>query len=84
MREPKRLCVACRQLKDKKALIRVATDSNANVVVDAKKKMQSRGAYVCRDAGCIMMAAKRHSFDRALRTEVSEDLFVRLKEEIDE
>lgn len=84
MSNPMRLCVACRQYKPKKSLIRVAADEQMGAVVDSKQKIQSRGAYVCRDRECISKAAGKHLFERALGTQIKGELFDRLREEADE
>ncbi len=49
---PQRTCVACRQMKSKRELIRVVRAPDGNVFVDESGKANGRGAYLCRDLAC--------------------------------
>jgi len=49
---PQRTCVACRQVKSKRELIRVVRASDGKVFVDETGKANGRGAYLCRDCAC--------------------------------
>ncbi|MGL4282874.1 MAG: RNase P modulator RnpM, partial [Eubacterium aggregans] len=50
---PMRMCVICREKKNKSELIRIVNNAEDGVCVDASGKMNGRGAYVCTDAACI-------------------------------
>jgi predicted RNA-binding protein YlxR (DUF448 family) len=49
---PQRTCVACRQVKPKRELIRVVRAADGTVHVDETGKAHGRGAYLCRDRAC--------------------------------
>ncbi len=49
---PQRTCVACRQVKSKRELIRVVRAPDGRVYVDETGKANGRGAYLCRDRAC--------------------------------
>ena len=49
---PQRTCVACRQVKSKRELIRVVRAPGGRVLVDEKGKANGRGAYLCRNRAC--------------------------------
>jgi len=49
---PQRTCVACRQVKSKRDLIRVVRVLDGRVIVDETGKANGRGAYLCRDRAC--------------------------------
>ena len=49
---PQRTCVACRQVKSKRELIRIVRASDGRVFVDETGKTSGRGAYLCRDRAC--------------------------------
>ena len=51
-RVPQRTCVACRQVKSKRELIRVVRAPDGRVCVDETGKAHGRGAYLCRDRRC--------------------------------
>lgn len=63
---PKRMCVACREMKEKEELFRVVFSGGA--LIDKEGKMQGRGAYVCKNADCITLSEKKKSFERAFKT----------------
>ena len=56
---PKRMCIACRQMREKSQLIRFVLDSGAKPVVDKKNKAPGRGAYVWRSKEWIAAMRKR-------------------------
>ncbi|MCS1351279.1 RNase P modulator RnpM [Mechercharimyces sp. CAU 1602] len=77
---PLRKCVACQELKDKNALIRVVRTPEQEILIDSTGKKSGRGAYVCGDEKCITLAQKKGSLERALKSKVSEEIFTALKQ----
>jgi len=63
---PARMCVACREMRPKKELIRVVRRPDGAVAIDTGGKMPGRGAYVCVKRECIALAKKRRIFERNL------------------
>ena len=64
---PLRMCVACREMKPAKELIRIVVDKDTGrAEIDIGKKKSGRGAYICRNMECIKMAAKKKSLERQL------------------
>ena len=55
MAEPRRTCVACRQERDRRELVRLVRREEGIVVVDARGRAPGRGAYVCRGSGCASL-----------------------------
>lgn len=66
---PERRCVACREMKEKSFLIRVAR-LNDEFVFDKTGKSDGRGAYVCETESCIKKAIKTKGFDRSFRQKI--------------
>jgi uncharacterized protein len=64
---PERMCVGCRAMKPKKALIRVVAPAEGPVSVDRTGRMQGRGAYLCPDRKCLEQALKGKRLDKALK-----------------
>jgi predicted RNA-binding protein YlxR (DUF448 family) len=79
-RAPQRTCVVCGQTMDKRALIRLVVDPAAGVVVDPTGKRNGRGAYLCAEDICWEKALKTDVLDRALRTPLTADDRVRLRD----
>lgn len=72
-RLPQRTCIACRQRRDKKALIRLVRTNDGNVEVDLSAQKLGRGAYLCPQKNCWELALKGNRLEHALRTKLSND-----------
>jgi len=59
------MCVACREGKPKKELVRVVA-TEAGLVPDETGKAHGRGAYICPEVACLDKAQKIKAFDRML------------------
>jgi len=68
-RTPRRSCVACREQRDKRQLIRLVHDA-AGVHVDPTMRAAGRGAYLCGQASCWERALRGRGLDHALRTTI--------------
>lgn len=80
---PLRMCTGCMEMKPKKELIRVVKSPDGVVSVDLKGKMAGRGAYVCKSKECLEKAFKAKRLSRNLDIPISEEIYNRLKEEIE-
>lgn len=63
---PLRSCIACRETKPKRELVRVVRVSDDRVEVDLKGKTNGRGAYFCPAQECWERGQKRKALDHAL------------------
>lgn len=61
-----RMCVGCREMKEKKTLIRVVRNPEGEVSIDPTGKKSGRGAYVCRNPECLKRAIKQKQLERQL------------------
>ena len=61
-----RMCVGCREMKEKKSLIRVVRSPEGEVSLDPVGKKPGRGAYVCRSADCLKRAIRQKQLERQL------------------
>lgn len=55
---PQRQCVGCREMKDKKALLRIVKTPEGEILLDSTGKKSGRGAYVCPDPECLKKHGK--------------------------
>jgi predicted RNA-binding protein YlxR (DUF448 family) len=69
-------------MKPKKQLIRVVAHQDAAVSLDPTGKKSGRGAYVCRTAECFQTARKRKALDRALKTQVPDEVYQQLESDL--
>jgi hypothetical protein len=70
-------------MKPKKELIRVVKNNENQVSVDLTGKANGRGAYICPNLECFEEAYKSKRFARNLETEITEDIYMRLREAIE-
>lgn len=71
---PVRMCVSCRERKEKAFLIKVVKAGD-NFSLDLTAKAEGRGAYVCNQKGCIDKAVKKRSFDKSFRRKVPDEIY---------
>ena len=80
---PMRMCVGCREMKEKRSLMRVVKSPEGAISFDRVGKAPGRGAYVCKSKECFEKAVKQRQLERALETRIDEAIFTQLMEEID-
>ena len=80
---PMRMCVGCREMKEKRSLMRVVKSPEGTISFDRVGKAPGRGAYVCKSKECFEKAVKQRQLERALETRIEETVFSQLMEEID-
>ena len=76
------MCVACRQMRPKKELVRVVRTPEGAVLMDKTGRANGRGAYLCPDAACLNRAVKTRALDRALETSIDAATLASLQEEL--
>ncbi|MGG7143808.1 RNase P modulator RnpM [Clostridium nigeriense] len=81
---PLRMCTGCMEMKPKKELIRVVKSPENEVSVDLTGKKSGRGAYICKNIECLEKAFKTKRLSRNLDIAIDEEIYNRLKEEINE
>ena len=81
---PQRMCLGCREHKDKKELVRVVRSPEGEVSVDLTGRKNGRGAYICRSAECLKKARKQKAISKALNCEISDEVFEQLLVQIEE
>ena len=72
------MCIACRQGKPKKELLRVVAE-NDDLIVDETGKAAGRGAYICPTIECLDKAKKSKAFGRTLNTPMSDSAYNAMK-----
>ena len=63
---PMRTCVGCRQTKPKPELLRLVLSGKGRGKLDANRRCQGRGSYLCRSLACYQKALKRGSFEEQI------------------
>ncbi len=80
--QPLRMCVGCRQMKEKAQLIRIVKQQGDILSVDLTGKINGRGAYTCRDVQCLKKAFSTHALERSFHMKISEEDSRRLEKEM--
>ena len=78
---PLRMCIACRELKPKRDMLRVVKNAVGEIRLDFSGKLPGRGAYLCDSAECVKKLRKARLLNRTFSCEVSEDVYARIEEE---
>jgi predicted RNA-binding protein YlxR (DUF448 family) len=55
-------------------MIRLVRPKEGEVLLDNRQKLEGRGAYVCRNRGCIENALRKGGFNKALKRAVPDSL----------
>lgn len=76
---PMRQCVGCREMKEKRALIRVVKSPEGEVSLDFKGKKPGRGAYLCPDPVCLARARKSRALERAFSAALPAEVYEALE-----
>ena len=72
---PMRRCVGCREMKEKRTLIRVVRNQEGQVSVDPSGRMNGRGAYLCKEPACFEKARKARALNREFSAEISDEVY---------
>ena len=78
--ESQRMCICCRQMKDKRELLRVVKNKEGEIFVDLTGKKNGRGAYVCRDKECQTKLKKNKVLNKAFKCLVPEEVYASIEE----
>ncbi len=79
---PLRQCVGCREMKNKKEMIRVIRTSEGNFELDATGKKNGRGAYLCPNPACLEAARKNRGLERSFGQAIPPEVYASLEKEM--
>lgn len=68
-----RTCVACRQIKPKRELVRLVRTSRGDVETDITGKKEGRGAYLCPSRECWEKALTGKQLEQTLRVNITRE-----------
>jgi predicted RNA-binding protein YlxR (DUF448 family) len=73
------MCVACKQMRPKRELIRVVRTTDGGVRVDPTSKIAGRGAYVCPTDQCAEAGVREGRLQHALEVPIPEETHEELR-----
>lgn len=79
--QPKRMCIGCRGLFDKKDLIRIVRTPEGEILLDRTGKRSGRGAYICDNVACLQKCIKSKLLNKTFKVFVSEEVYKKLLED---
>lgn len=80
---PMRQCTGCREMKNKKEMIRVLKTAEDEIVLDATGRKNGRGAYICKSRECLEKARKNYGLERSLKAAIPDEVYDSLEKEFD-
>ena len=75
------MCVACRELKEKKDLLRVVKNGEGEVFLDFSSKAAGRGAYICDNPECIKKLKRQRLLNKVFSCAVDDSVYTAIEEE---
>jgi hypothetical protein len=78
---PLRQCIACRELKEKKNMLRVVKNKDGEIFLDFSGKAAGRGAYVCDNPDCVTKIKKQRLINKIFSCAVDDKVYTAIEEE---
>lgn len=78
---PLRQCIACRELKEKKSMLRIVRTSEGKIFLDFSSKASGRGAYICDNPDCVKKLTKSRLLNKAFSCAVDDSVYAAVEAE---
>lgn len=78
---PLRMCIACRELKEKREMLRVVKNGEGKIFIDFSSKASGRGAYICDNPDCIKKLTKYKLLNKVFSCAVEPEVYAKIEEE---
>ena len=78
-KEPLRMCIACREMKDKKELMRIVKNKDGMIFVDKTGKANGRGAYICKNMDCLSKLKKQKALNKAFKSVIADAVYAEIE-----
>lgn len=82
MEDRQRMCVVCREMHDKKELLRIVKSKDGEISIDVTGKKNGRGAYICKNKICLEKMLKQKLLNKTFKTNIDADVYQKIEEEI--
>lgn len=80
---PMRQCTGCREMKNKKEMMRVLKTTEDEIILDTTGRKNGRGAYLCFSKACLMQAMKNKGLERSLKMAIPQSVYENLEKEFE-
>lgn len=78
---PQRMCIACRELKEKRSMLRVVKNADGKIFIDFSSKASGRGAYICDNPDCVSKLKKQRILNKVFSCAVEDEIYSAIEEE---
>lgn len=75
------MCIACKELKEKKSMLRVVKNSEGKIFLDFSSKAAGRGAYICDNPDCIKKLKRQRLLNKVFTCAVDDAVYTAIEEE---
>ena len=79
---PMRMCVGCREMKEKRELLRIVKNAEGQISFDRVGKAPGRGAYICPQTDCLKKARKSRALERAFGVSIPDEIYEVLEQQM--
>lgn len=76
---PKRMCIACREMFEKRELKRIVRTPEGEIVFDPTGKKAGKGAYICTNPDCFSRVKKSKLLDKTFKMEIPKEVYEKLE-----
>lgn len=80
---PMRQCVGCKEMKNKREMMRVLKTAEGPIVIDTTGRKNGRGAYLCMTKECLVKARKNKGLERSFQMSIPDEVYEELEKEFD-
>ena len=80
---PQRQCIGCREMNNKKDLIRILKTDTEGIIIDVTGKKNGRGAYICPNADCFAKAVASKGLERSFKMPIEKSVYDKLAKELE-
>ena len=77
---PMRMCIVCREMKEKQDLTRIVKDREGKIKVDVTGKSAGRGAYICNNPECVKKLFKHKFLNKIFSQNVPDEIYSEVEE----
>ncbi len=74
------MCLACREMKAKKEMLRVVKNAEGKIFLDFSGKAPGRGAYLCDVEDCLKKLVKYKLINKTFSINVPSEVYTELEE----
>ena len=78
---PIRTCIACREEKEKREMLRIVKNAAGEIFLDFSGKASGRGAYICNAEACVKKLKKQRLLNKAFSCNVPDEVYACVEEE---